>query len=166
MKSRRIIASFFFVVYIWAAIGALCSSLTCSCAVMHGCEALCARHSQNVSCARHVQEVRRSHEASCACASHKTARTNAAAAYSGPCCNHLHALYETLYTRCCDGERCRQHLSFKLLSEKLFAAALVDPAAWQPATPEPATEPFDRTIPPLRRGSLRLEGLRAPPVTV
>lgn len=184
MKSRRIIASFFFVVYVWAAIGALCSSLTCSCAAVHGRDALCTRHAQEASCARHLRENSCAlPESPCTCASCEAhaqpqaqdqaqpqAPTTAGTAYSAPCCNHLHALYETLYTRCCDGERCRQHLSYKLLSykllaEKLFAAGLADPAAWRPEAPEPTPVHCDRTIPPLRRGYSRLAGLRAPPVT-
>lgn len=175
MKSRRAIASFFFVVYIWAAIGALCSSLTCSCAAMHRREALCARHAHDASCLRHSQDALcascearnlvRAESPANPQAHPQTEPQAAAAAYSGPCCNHLHALYETLYTRCCDGERCRQHLSYKLLSEKLFAAALVDPAVRQPEASDPAPVHRDRTIPPLRRGCPRLAGLRAPPVT-
>lgn len=157
----------FLVVYLWAAGGAAWSSLMCPCVVLCGEAPILCHASGSHHHHRHAPAAASAHECTPeghACASALCGEQSAPVC-EAPCCHHLHTIYEALYTRCCDGERCRQHLSYKLLSERLCAAVLLLPEVPVPARFEATPIRGDRSVPPLRRGCPIVAGLRAPPVT-
>lgn len=131
MQLRRYIAFLFRFVYLSATAGSSWTALTCTCAARHACSKAFA-----------LQSVASHDDASPSAAGDASSRTRHASRHGGavcscrlaaaevegpllaaPCCRHLHLNLELLLARCCDGERCRQHLAYHLLSDELPVAS-------------------------------------------
>lgn len=158
-KLRSHIVSLFLAIYLVATGGSSWTAITCSCAAAH----------RSATVSHHGHDAYGGHDDVCGTADGGCLACDGEGfSVAAPCCGHLHLNLEMLLVRCCDGERCRQHLACRFLPCELPVAVLAEPC--DPLLEAPLRLlSVRRGAPPApapHEGCRAVRGLRAPPVTV